>query len=491
MTVHAKPGSKPYRDQLRAELVRLGAGGQRLAELMARDLLLHGLRPRQAWRNAAELSQREAAERFNQVTANPRAPMTGNRIGDFEQWPDGGVRPVIGTLKTLASVYGTTWDQLIDTRDLSHMPEADRLDYLHTSSQPAAPPPARPAPAARKASRPLTQDELVTYIAEESQDLGEWAAMSEVADTVIAQYAAQARRLSRDFESAAPSLPILLETRRLRDRIADKLRGRHTTSQERNLYLVAAQTCGLLAWMTADLGNYRAADTHAWTAWMCAEQAAHDGARAWVRCTQSKLAYWDGRYTEAAQLAEDGLRYRVGQSAAMLCLFQARALGKAGRRTDAEAALSRAESQRPEATGAPEFHGIWHATPVRYHSIAANTRVLLAQPSLALAETAQTVVASQAGSPADRHPWSERHAQLDAALAHLQQRDLDGALTALRPVLELGPDDRNDPLTQHLSLISGALTHERYAETPLAAQAREEIETWQRDALPRQFTAVS
>jgi len=91
MPVRHKPGSKPYRDQLRASLSAMGAQGPRLIELVARDLLLHGTRPRQAWRYAAELSQREAAGRFNQLTGNPLAPMTGNRIGDYEQWPDGGV----------------------------------------------------------------------------------------------------------------------------------------------------------------------------------------------------------------------------------------------------------------------------------------------------------------------------------------------------------------------------------------------------------------
>jgi transcriptional regulator with XRE-family HTH domain len=130
MPVRHKPGSKPYRDQLRADLSQLGARGQRLAELVARDLQQHGARPRQAWRYAAELSQREAAGRFNQVSGNPRAPMTGNRIGDYEQWPDSGVRPTLAVLKILAGTYGTTWDQLVDADDLRHMPDSDRLEYL-------------------------------------------------------------------------------------------------------------------------------------------------------------------------------------------------------------------------------------------------------------------------------------------------------------------------------------------------------------------------
>src|SRR5262245_55741672 len=132
MPVRYKAGSRPYRDQLRTELSRLGARGQRLTELIARDLQQQGSRPRQAWRYAAELSQREAAERFNQISGNPRATMTGNRIGDYEQWPDGGVRPTLPVLGILADAYGTTWDQLVDVSDLRQMREGDRLDRKRT-----------------------------------------------------------------------------------------------------------------------------------------------------------------------------------------------------------------------------------------------------------------------------------------------------------------------------------------------------------------------
>lgn len=191
MPVRHKPGSKPYRDQLRASLSAIGARGQRVTELVARDLLQHGARPRQAWRYAAELSQREAAQRFNQLTGNPRAPMTGNRIGDYEQWPDGGVRPGVAVLKILADAYGTTWDQLVDARDLAHMPGSDRLEYLESSHVSAR----SPAEVARPHQpRPRRgREDVIADVADESLEFGEWAGMSEVADATIGQYEQQAR----------------------------------------------------------------------------------------------------------------------------------------------------------------------------------------------------------------------------------------------------------------------------------------------------------
>ena len=488
MSVRPKTGSKPYRDELRASLQALGAHGVRLTELVASELQGHGARPRRAWRDAAELSQREAAERFNQVTGNPRAPMTANRVWDFERWPDGGARPTIATLKTLADVYRTTWDQLVDILDLAHMPETDRLEYLEISRAPARPAPA-PVSVVHAPRRRGTRDDLVAEVADESAEFGEWAGMSEVADATIEQYEAQARRLARDHDLSAPLLPLLLDTRRLRDRVTARLRGHTRLDQARDLYLLASQVCGLLAWETADLGDYRAADTHAWTAWMCAEQAGHDGARAWVRATQSKMAYWDGRYTESAQFAEDGLNYSTADSArVMLALFRARALARTGQREDARQALSQADTERSGATAPDLLGGIWGMPPVRYYGIAASTQMLLEAPAQVLAEAQQVITLTDAAPADERYMWPYAHAHLDSAIAHLQQGELDGAVTALRPVLDLPPYIRNDPMLQDLARFRRLLAQPVFAEAPLARDAQEEIEAYRRDALPRQIT---
>jgi hypothetical protein len=128
------PGSKVYRDRLRDGLVEAGVTGQCLTEQIAANLARTGMRPRKAWRNANELSMRVAAMRFNEVTNNPDATMTGNRIGDFEQWPFKGARPTMRTLKVLARIYGTTWDLLVDDADLAHMPETDRAAYAEAAT---------------------------------------------------------------------------------------------------------------------------------------------------------------------------------------------------------------------------------------------------------------------------------------------------------------------------------------------------------------------
>ncbi len=241
--------------------------------------------------------------------------------------------------------------------------------------------------------------------------------------------------------------------------------------------------------MTGDLGNYRAADTHAWTAWMCAEQAAHDGARAWVRATQAKLAYWDGRYTESAQLAEDGLSYHSPDSArAFLALFHARALARTGQREAAGQALALADTERARVSAPDLLGGVWELTPARYHGLAASTRLLLDEPAAALTEAAEAIALASAAPAKERHLYAELLVRTDQAAAHLRQPDLDGAAGALRPVLDLPADMRTEPLIQQLHRLRQSLALTRFGEMPEARQLQDEIETYDREALPRQIT---
>jgi tetratricopeptide (TPR) repeat protein/transcriptional regulator with XRE-family HTH domain len=126
-------GSKAYRDQQRERLTRLGVGGHQLVEQLVIDLIRCGLRPREAWRLARELTQNEVAALFNQIRRDPDSSMRGSRISEYEKWPTGGVRPSVRTLKILAAVYGTTWDRLVDIDDLEKMPPSDRQAFLDTS----------------------------------------------------------------------------------------------------------------------------------------------------------------------------------------------------------------------------------------------------------------------------------------------------------------------------------------------------------------------
>lgn len=325
-------------------------------------------------------------------------------------------------------------------------------------------------------------DLVITAIAEESQDFGEWADTSNVGDTTLEHYAAQVRQLAHDYVHAAP-YPLLLDARRLRDRVFTKLQGHQRPDQARDLYVVAAQVCGLLAWMSGDMSFYRAADTHAQTAWVCAEQADHDGARAWVRVTQSKLAYWKARYAESAQLAGDGLRYPSADSGqAMLGLFQARALARLGRDEEAAGALAQARTGLEQA-GPDEVGGLWGVSEARYHSVAVNAHLWRHDPAQVLTEAQQALTLFEAADPRERNYGAEAHTRIDQAQAHLMLRNLDGAEAALRPVLTLPPECRYEPVTQELGRLRQALAQPAFRDAATARELQEEIETYCRESI--------
>jgi len=322
----------------------------------------------------------------------------------------------------------------------------------------------------------------MAMIAEESLDFGEWADTSNIGDATLEHYAAQVRQLARDY-LRVPPYPLLLETRRLRDRVFAKLQGHQLPGQTRDLYLIAGQVCGLLAWMTGDMSFYRAAEAHAWTGWVCAEQADHDGTRAWVRVTQSKLTYWDGRYVESAQLAEDGLRYsREGSSQVMLSLFQARSLARLGRDQDAAGALASARAGL-ENVGPDDVGGVWGLNQARYHHLAGSAHMWRGDPTEVLAETDQALNLFEATDPRERNYGAEAHTRIDQAQAHLLLRDLDGANAVLRPVLALAPESRYEPLSQHLGQVRQALARPVFRGAALARELQEEIETYSRESI--------
>jgi transcriptional regulator with XRE-family HTH domain len=130
MVMLRKPGSKAYREQQRARLVRLGLSGRQAIEQLVADLMCCRYRPREAWRLACELTQDEVAARFNQIRGDPNSRMRGSRICEYEKWPRGGIRPPVRALKILATIYGTTWDRLVDIDDLDAMPVGELQAFL-------------------------------------------------------------------------------------------------------------------------------------------------------------------------------------------------------------------------------------------------------------------------------------------------------------------------------------------------------------------------
>ena len=332
-----------------------------------------------------------------------------------------------------------------------------------------------------------TDEEVIMDAAGQSAEFGEWAEATNIGSTTLEQLDEDVRRLARDYLNNPP-LPLMLATLRVRNRVFTLLEGRQHPNQTRHLYLIAGRLCGRLAWMAGDVGRHSEAETQARTGWLCAELAGADGLRAWIRATQSKVAYWDGRIRESARLADDGLRFAASDSArVLLASLGARAFARLGDTEGAHAALARAEEEREHASE-DEVGGLYGFSEAQQSYLAGTTYLWLREPAEALRAADRAVWLYEVGSQAERFYGAETLALIDAATAHLQADELEGALEKLQPVLTLPPEQRLETFTLRLGEMRDSLRRSRYAISRPAVDMQREIEDFRSGAIGQFLT---
>lgn len=491
MAAMIKIGSKAYRDRLRAQLVALGFTGERLVQQLAEDLLMRcGKRPREAWRLANEFSLDEVAVRGNTILADARAPLRKNRIWEYEQWPHGGQRPTVPTLRMLAQVFQTSWDRLVDLEDLSAMSDADREDYHAAVRQRdrSAPDTSVVQYRTHGVASAVPGEAVIDEAANESAELATWAAASNIDDDGLAHLHREIRAIAHSYVFAAP-LPLFMRARKVRSRVFRLLQGHQRPTHTRELWLVGARACTLMAWMSGDLGSYAAAGDHGWAAWMCAEHAENNSARAWVRATQSKLAFWDGDYVESGRLASSGLEFAAGDSAGLLlALLEARAWARRGRVDDATDALKNWRDLSDGGTHEDHVGGVLGISAAQEHYLAGSTYLWLRRPTKALAESRQAIELFEQAPTEQRFYGAEMLARVDASRACLaggEEHGLEAAEEQLAPVLAVEPEQRLQTFIQNLAHVRSRLASPAYRGNQRAQDLQEQLEVYGQEAVGR------
>jgi tetratricopeptide (TPR) repeat protein/transcriptional regulator with XRE-family HTH domain len=468
------------RDRLRRELI-----DRPVAEVADAMRIRFGDRPRRAFREAHGWSLQQVADRYNDIEGSGSAPMSKQRISEWELWPEAGKRRFSVTgLVILARVFQTTPGALLDESDLGHLPPKDLLAIGHPGAQhPADPQPATiTASATAPASVPAVSDlpypslapqpgpaagalvtsggalsaddgvaQVIAAAASEAFGFIRWAEAVNVGDHGIADLSAQVAMVSREHMHLPP-LPTFTRARAIADQAAGMLReGRQRPSDAMDLYLIAGQAYGLMAWIAGDLGQHGPALTQARTAWLCAERASHAGLKAWTRAVQSKVAYWAGRIEDSATLARDGLNYPSSDSApVLLACLHARALARLRQVPAALEALDEARRARDNVTRA-DLGGLYGFTLANQYHMQASTLLWLSEPVAALRQARQAIETYQGSAPEERFHGPLMIAHLDGTCAHLVLGEVDGALELSEPVLELEPELRLDAFAQRLA----------------------------------------
>ncbi|MFF4547237.1 XRE family transcriptional regulator [Streptomyces sp. NPDC001406] len=480
MSAPIKPGSKQDRDALRQSMT---AAGCTTADVSIEMRTRYRVRPREAWRHALGWTLQAAADRITQASARHAGEAVAadaSLVGKWEKWPGPSARrPSMPVLFAMAAAYGCRPADLLDLEDRQTLPDTD-LRAL-TSAQSGTTPAAAPASAAPLAP---TGPDLVRLAADESATWAQWAEASNVGDIAIEQVMAETRALADDYLTSDPVL-LFNRTRQLRDRTFALLEGHQYPRQSADLYMSAGYLCGLLAWMSSDLGQLRDADTQGRTAWLCAELAGHNTLRAWVLSTRSKICFWDGRLRDAIAYARRGSACQpTGTVGVLLACQEADAWSRLGAHDEAMTALARAEDARDSVVDVDDIGGLFSCQPARQENYAAAVHLRVGEPAQALhsADNALDLLATQ---PV-RAYGTEAQIHISKAAAHLTTGEAEGALEALAPVLALPPDHRLAPVTQRLHELIPDLGHGRAAGSA-GVGLRGAIEDFCLDSAPRQL----
>ncbi|MDO0936236.1 hypothetical protein QQY66_32730 [Streptomyces sp. DG2A-72] len=246
------------------------------------------------------------------------------------------------------------------------------------------------------------------------------------------------------------------------------------------MYVAASRLCGLSAHVCLDMGDYDSAATHARTARACAEAAGHEGMPAWVCAVTSLIAYWTGRYEQAARLAQAGRHQRVGGTiGARLASLEARALAIAGDRAGAVAALADAERSREAVPGHDEAPGVF-ALPAGKQFAYVGTSYLAVggrehvRRAVASANTAIRLYRSAEDD--DQSVGDLFAAHVDLARGHLLLGDLDGTEAMLGFVLESTPERMSASIVRRLTALGRELSGPQYGGAAQAAYLRERLQ---------------
>ncbi|MFK0111621.1 helix-turn-helix transcriptional regulator [Streptomyces sp. NPDC091217] len=482
MNAPSKPGSKADRDALRQDMT---AAGCTLADIAVEMRTRFRMRPREAWRHAHGWTLQEAADRITQAsTSGPGESIAADAslVGKWEKWPGpSSRRPSLAVLFAMADALACRIEDLLDLEDRRALPEADLHLIVQRPSVPEPPaPPVTPSYIAAPPD-PVGTD-LVRLAADESSTWAQWAEASNVGDIALEQLMAETRTLASDYLTSEPVV-LFVRTRALRDRLFSLLEGHQYPRQSADLYVAAGYLCGLLAWMSSDLGQLHDADTQGRTAWLCAELAGHNDLRAWVLSTRSKVAFWDGRLRDAVNFARRGATYdTTGTVAVLLACQEADAWSELGAQDEALAALSRAEAAREAMTGRDDIGGIFACQPARQENYAAAVQLRVGRPVDALrsADNALTLLHVQ---PV-RAYGTEAQIHISQASAHLAAGEADGAFEALAPVLALPPDHRLAPVTRRLGELCSGIGRPSAGSTAVVG-LRQAIEEFCLDSTPR------
>ncbi|MFG2500882.1 DNA-binding protein [Streptomyces sp. NPDC048441] len=325
----------------------------------------------------------------------------------------------------------------------------------------APPPPIPPPQRAPTAAWPtvlsqphITEEELLMTANDAASHAGD-AASQFLAPEAIELLRRSITSLARDYHRT-PVQHVFTEARKVRTQVERRMPLTHRPDQSSSLYLLAGQSCALMASAAFDLGSRQAAETLTFAALAYARPIDHHPLMAWASGNLSLLAYWDDRPGQAVdyvQAAQSLARSSTAQ--ARLHAISARAHAHLG--DHAESARQLAAVDATDQSVRDDLHddigGEFGFTPERAAMSAGTSWQVLGESAQAVAASQRALELVRGRPQALRSAKVEAEAAADLASGLLAAGELEAAAHAIKPVFTLPAEQRVDGLMSRLAQV--------------------------------------
>lgn len=320
------------------------------------------------------------------------------------------------------------------------------------------------------------QREIARAAAKESETL----AMAPDIATDGLMNAARGLATAYAYETAGT---ILNRAASLRREITARLHdGRHRPSEYTDLLAAAGAASGALAYAALDLGHVDHALAHARATYRCGELAGSAQLMAWTRGTQSLIYRFAGQFDTALDCAIDGMQYAgSGTALPRLLCGEAQCRANLGDSAGSNETLDAAQRARETVHGSDFLPGLFGFSEIKQRYYAGSSLIWLddSRDAQRAAREASAAVTAWERSPFEETPQDDLAlSRLYLATARLQLGELEGAVHALEPILNLPGDRRISWITARLDNVYAMLAGPTYQNDPVAQSTLEELRAY-------------
>lgn len=502
--------TKADREHLRDTLRRRGHDSVDHIAQALRERWHHGhLR---SYRLALELGQPQVCNQVNGlqgVEIGDPGYLDTSTLSKFERWPNGGRRPTAGYLVALAQVFGTSPCRLVAEVDWDKLPALDQLtlrtidhavpvtatglvgnEGMMESIRPQAGNTLRTPSnwwlTPETIGPGIPTERLVTMTNDESARYADQS--GNVGSAILDQLRGNVVELSARFTAGPRSLELFGSVRLLRDRVFSYLDGGQPIKQRRDLYFLAAVSCGMLAVASDDLGYPAAGMSQAQIAHAFAAEAGDPALVGWLYTVQSMNCYWNGRPGKAREYARRGAALRPGGTVGVwLPAMEARTSGALGDAETANAAVQRATEARyvVQPGTLDEFGGLLYYSQAKQHFYATDTFIGVGDQSAAITQATAAIRAYEDGPVEEFNHHDVALTHFSSAVANAQAGDLDAAAESARTAFQIGSEHRSSTVEKSARRLHRQLCTASVRTAPLAIETRDQIEEFLSVAQPR------